>query len=134
MPRGPVKIHPTHSQPHFFEGTFPTARRATYGPWHKAKLNGDDLMVAVTQPRRVAAVSVARRVAHEMNVPIGKEVGYTAGTYTRPLLSSMLHTFGQPLGGSGAHHRGGRCQAYGNQMPIYTGGSVAKYGGVRCPV
>ena len=47
------------------------------GPWRQAKLNGDDLMVAVTQPRRVAAVSVARRVAHEMNVPIGKEVGYT---------------------------------------------------------
>ena len=33
--------------------------------------------VAVTQPRRVAAVSVARRVASEMNVELGREVGYT---------------------------------------------------------
>ena len=33
--------------------------------------------VAITQPRRVAAVSVARRVAHEMGVKIGTLVGYT---------------------------------------------------------
>ena len=33
--------------------------------------------IVVTQPRRVAAVSVARRVAHEMNVPVGGLVGYT---------------------------------------------------------
>ncbi|XP_068665462.1 probable pre-mRNA-splicing factor ATP-dependent RNA helicase DEAH4 isoform X2 [Aristolochia californica] len=32
--------------------------------------------IGVTQPRRVAAVSVARRVAHELNVPLGDEVGY----------------------------------------------------------
>lgn len=32
--------------------------------------------IAVTQPRRVAATSVARRVAHEMNVQLGREVGY----------------------------------------------------------
>lgn len=32
--------------------------------------------VAVTQPRRVAAVSVARRVAHELGVRLGEEVGY----------------------------------------------------------
>ena len=32
--------------------------------------------VAVTQPRRVAAVSVARRVAHERGVELGGEVGY----------------------------------------------------------
>lgn len=34
------------------------------------------MMVGVTQPRRVAAVSVARRVAHEMDVPVGSLVGY----------------------------------------------------------
>ncbi|KAJ4960743.1 hypothetical protein NE237_020653 [Protea cynaroides] len=34
-------------------------------------------IVAVTQPRRVAAVSVARRVAHELDVPVGEEVGYS---------------------------------------------------------
>lgn len=33
--------------------------------------------IACTQPRRVAAMSVAQRVAHEMGVDLGKEVGYT---------------------------------------------------------
>ncbi|KAK0658833.1 Pre-mRNA-splicing factor ATP-dependent RNA helicase-like protein cdc28 [Lasiodiplodia hormozganensis] len=34
-------------------------------------------MVACTQPRRVAAMSVAARVAEEMGVKLGKEVGYS---------------------------------------------------------
>jgi ATP-dependent RNA helicase DHX8/PRP22 len=34
-------------------------------------------MIAVTQPRRIGAVSVAKRVAEEMAVPLGQEVGYT---------------------------------------------------------
>ena len=33
-------------------------------------------IIGVTQPRRVAAVSVARRVAEEMNIPFGEEVSY----------------------------------------------------------
>jgi pre-mRNA-splicing factor ATP-dependent RNA helicase DHX16 len=33
--------------------------------------------IACTQPRRVAAMSVARRVAEEMGVRLGKEVGYS---------------------------------------------------------
>uniref|UniRef100_A0AAY4E908 RNA helicase n=1 Tax=Denticeps clupeoides TaxID=299321 RepID=A0AAY4E908_9TELE len=34
-------------------------------------------MVAITQPRRVAAISLAGRVAEERNSPLGKLVGYT---------------------------------------------------------
>lgn len=33
-------------------------------------------MIACTQPRRVAAMSVAKRVSEEMHVSLGEEVGY----------------------------------------------------------
>lgn len=39
--------------------------------------DGGKLIIGCTQPRRVAATSVAARVAQEMNVPVGEEVGYT---------------------------------------------------------
>jgi pre-mRNA-splicing factor ATP-dependent RNA helicase DHX15/PRP43 len=34
-------------------------------------------MVACTQPRRVAAMSVAKRVSEEMDVQLGEHVGYS---------------------------------------------------------
>ncbi|KAG9257963.1 P-loop containing nucleoside triphosphate hydrolase protein [Emericellopsis atlantica] len=37
---------------------------------------GDKGMIGCTQPRRVAAMSVAKRVAEEMEVPLGSTVGY----------------------------------------------------------
>lgn len=36
-----------------------------------------DKQIAVTQPRRVAAISVAKRVAEEMDVVLGEQVGYS---------------------------------------------------------
>lgn len=39
--------------------------------------NFKKMMIGCTQPRRVAATSVARRVAEEMGCSIGNEVGYT---------------------------------------------------------
>lgn len=33
-------------------------------------------MIGCTQPRRVAAMSVAKRVSEEMQVKLGDEVGY----------------------------------------------------------
>ncbi|KNC69485.1 hypothetical protein SARC_18004, partial [Sphaeroforma arctica JP610] len=37
----------------------------------------DGKMLGCTQPRRVAAMSVAARVAEEMDVKLGHEVGYS---------------------------------------------------------
>ena len=43
---------------------------------HEAGWTADGFMVACTQPRRVAATSVATRVAEEMGVSVGGVVGY----------------------------------------------------------
>jgi len=37
---------------------------------------GKDGLIGVTQPRRIGAVSVAKRVAKELDVELGQEVGY----------------------------------------------------------
>ncbi|KAJ6222574.1 hypothetical protein RDWZM_001119 [Blomia tropicalis] len=44
---------------------------------HEAGFTKDGKKVGCTQPRRVAAMSVAARVAEEMNVKLGSEVGYS---------------------------------------------------------
>jgi HrpA-like RNA helicase len=42
---------------------------------HEARLDRDGL-IAVTQPRRVAAISLAKRVAQETGTDLGSIVGY----------------------------------------------------------
>ncbi|KAK9476674.1 P-loop containing nucleoside triphosphate hydrolase protein [Lipomyces japonicus] len=44
---------------------------------HEAGYTKDNKKVGCTQPRRVAAMSVAQRVAEEMGVKLGNEVGYS---------------------------------------------------------
>ena len=44
---------------------------------HEAGYTRDKKKVGCTQPRRVAAMSVAARVATEMGVKLGNEVGYS---------------------------------------------------------
>lgn len=44
---------------------------------HEAGYTKDDKKVGCTQPRRVAAMSVAARVSQEMGVKLGNEVGYS---------------------------------------------------------
>jgi pre-mRNA-splicing factor ATP-dependent RNA helicase DHX15/PRP43 len=48
--------------------------KTTQVPQYLAKLH---TRVACTQPRRVAAISVAKRVAEEMDVKLGNQVGYS---------------------------------------------------------
>lgn len=43
---------------------------------HEAGYTNDGMKIGCTQPRRVAAMSVASRVAEEMGVKVGNEVGY----------------------------------------------------------
>jgi len=44
---------------------------------HAAGWTSGGRMIAVTQPRRVAAASLAARVAEELGAPLGREVGYS---------------------------------------------------------
>ena len=37
----------------------------------------DNKMICITQPRRIAAISISQRVAEEMNTKIGDLVGYS---------------------------------------------------------
>ena len=44
---------------------------------------GDDKRIVCTQPRKVAALSLARHVSKELDYPIGKEIGYKLGREDR---------------------------------------------------
>lgn len=55
-----------------------------------AGFTADGKMVCCTQPRRVAAMSVAKRVAEEMDVALGEEVGYTIRFEDRTSSSTVL--------------------------------------------
>ena len=46
--------------------------------------------IACTQPRRVAAMSIAKRVSDEMDVEMGQEVRLSSLTYTIGFLCRML--------------------------------------------
>ena len=46
--------------------------------------------IACTQPRRVAAISVAKRVAEEMDVTCGEEVGYSVRFEEKTSSKTML--------------------------------------------
>ena len=56
-------------------------------------------MIGCTQPRRVAAMSVAARVADEMNVVLGQEVGYRCVSFSRlwPSHAARLRRSTTPL-------------------------------------
>jgi len=51
--------------------------RFNKSPTNQTKQKKKKKMICCTQPRRVAAMSVAKRVAEEMDVSFGEEVGYT---------------------------------------------------------
>eukprot|EP00455_Lapot_gusevi_P031023 TRINITY_DN3348_c0_g1_i3.p1 TRINITY_DN3348_c0_g1~~TRINITY_DN3348_c0_g1_i3.p1 ORF type:complete len:699 (-),score=169.43 TRINITY_DN3348_c0_g1_i3:34-2130(-) len=51
--------------------------KTTQIPQFLVEMYGKGRMVACTQPRRVAAMSVAKRVSEEMDVQLGEEVGYS---------------------------------------------------------
>jgi len=53
---------------------------------------GQKLRIAVTQPRRVAAVAMARRVAQERGVRLGSLVGYTIRFEDRTALTHVFDT------------------------------------------
>ncbi|KAK2960604.1 putative Pre-mRNA-splicing factor ATP-dependent RNA helicase ddx-15 [Blattamonas nauphoetae] len=66
----------------------------------EAGYTANGMRIGCTQPRRVAAVSIARRVAEEMDVTLGYEVGYqirfddktSAGTFLTYLTDGRLVT------------------------------------------
>lgn len=53
--------------------------KTTQVPQYILESGGPDVKVICTQPRRIAAINIAERVAHEMNEQVGQTVGYHVG-------------------------------------------------------
>ena len=56
-------------------------------PDDKGQVRGH--LIGHTQPRRIAASSVAKRIAEELNTPLGDVVGYKAVSYTHLTLPTI---------------------------------------------
>ena len=61
--------------------------------------DGKRRLIACTQPRRVAAMSIAARVADEMDVSLGEEVGYTIRFEDKSGPKTVLKCVACPGGG-----------------------------------
>lgn len=57
----------------YFIGIFQFLYEAGFG---SSQLGGKSGIIGVTQPRRVAVLATAKRVAYELGLHLGKEVGF----------------------------------------------------------
>lgn len=48
-----------------------------YGLHESDTINVEHQIIGITQPRRIAAISLATRIAEEMGAPLGYKVGYS---------------------------------------------------------
>ena len=73
------KVHPTHGIcVHKYITPLTQTHPTTTSPAATTYITQEgQYCVACTQPRRVAAMSIAKRVAEEMDVTLGEHVGYT---------------------------------------------------------
>ena len=65
--------------------------KSTQTPQYLLESNLFPGLIAITQPRRVACQSLAARVANELNVPLGKQVGYSIRFESRTSSSTKIH-------------------------------------------
>jgi ATP-dependent helicase HrpA len=66
----------THHQVVIVSGQTGSGKTTQLPKFCLAAGRGVDGMIAITQPRRIAAVSISRRIAEELQEPIGQTVGY----------------------------------------------------------
>lgn len=93
-------------------------------------------MIGCTQPRRVAAMSVAKRVSEEMGLRLGEEVGYSIRFED---VTSKVHTWSQGSGRLLSSHRVvvGCCNMQWTrslQYPTRSGGPCRPHSGISVPV